>query len=195
MKHYNGATIWGVLEKYKIDQTENGKTFVEIYVHCQHPSYGNVRILGRIWDGDLIETLKTRYKKDDEIRLEGSLQQYKGRNDVIRTSFNFYRIQPGPLKEKKAAFRLVGEVQSYQDSILKILVRQESEGYAPKEEVFEVFVPLIVSLEMKNDPEAGKLIRVKGYMQVEEDEFGDAIGQQKPVVKQLEILESIKVPV
>lgn len=189
-RHYNGATIWGTLEKYKLEYTEKRKSYIELYINCPHASYGNVHILGRLWEKELdFESFQARYKKDDEIRLEGNLQQYKGRNEVTRTSFNFYRVQPGPLKEKKAAFRLVGEVVSYADQVLKILVRQKNEGYETKEEVFEVFVPLIASLELQKDPEPGRPIRVKGYIEIEEDEFGDALGPQRPVVKQLELID------
>ncbi|GJQ44285.1 MAG: hypothetical protein DWB56_06850 [Candidatus Jettenia sp.] len=108
---------------------------------------------------------------------------------MVRTTFNFFRIQPGLMKEKKAAFRLVGEVEGFEGNSLKVLVRQEAkEGYEEKEEVFEVFVPDDVLL-LSKDPSLGTLVRLKGYIQAEEDEFGDRKGPQQPIVKELEIIE------
>lgn len=187
MNHYNGATVWGTLDKFQWEKTETGKDYLEIFVDCQHASLGNVRVLGRIWKQDVGEALLKQFQRGSEMRLEGNIQQYQGRNEVTRTTFNFYRFRPGPLKEKKAAFRLVGEVKWFEGNCLKVLVRQEAkEGYEKKEEVFEVFVPNEILLGI-TEPSVGELVRLKGYIAHEEDEFGDAKGPQRPVVRQLEI--------
>ena len=55
MKFYNGATIWGKLDKFSRETTATGKAYIEIFVHCQHVQYGNVRILGRIWGQDAVD--------------------------------------------------------------------------------------------------------------------------------------------
>ncbi len=124
---------------------------------------------GRIWNNDIANQCTKQFKKCDGVRLEGNIQQYVGRNEVVRTTFNFFRIQPGLMKEKKAAFRLVGEVEGFEGNSLKVLVRQEAkEGYEEKEEVFEVFVPDDVLL-LSKDPSLGTLVRLKGYIQAEED--------------------------
>lgn len=190
MKHYNGCTIWGLLDKYEKKDTETGKPYLEVFVNCQHPQYGGVRVLGRVWGADNIQQFTEMYKRNSEMRLEGNLQQYLGRNDEVKTTFNFFKFNYGPLKEQKAAFRLTGIVQSYAEGILKLLIRQENEGYAPKEEIFTVMVSLEASLSVGElgDPVTGDLVRVKGYLQIEEDEFGDPKGPQMPIVKQMEIL-------
>lgn len=196
IKHYNGATVWGCLDKFANKMTENSKPFTEVFVHCQHPAYGGVKVLGRIWSKDVIDAFmddvkKGKIKKGVELRLEGNMQQYNGRNEAVRTSFNFYRYEFGPLKERKAAFRLVGEVVSFADDKLKILVIQEQkEDFEPRREEFEVTVPTIVQLEMPVNLALapGQTVRVKGYMEMEEDEFGEAKEFQRPVVKQLEII-------
>lgn len=190
MKHYNGATIWGLLDKYEPKETETGKPYLEVFVNCQHPQYGGVRVLGRVWGKDNIQQFTEMYKRNSEMRLEGNLQQYEGRNGEVKTTFNFFKFNYGPLKEQKAAFRLTGIVQSYEANTLKLLVRQENEGYAPKDETFTVMVSLeaLLSMGEAGDPATGELIRVKGYLQIEEDEFGDMKGPQMPIVKQMEKL-------
>ena len=194
MKHYNGCTIWGILDKYEEKETETGKPFLEVFVNCQHHQYGNVRVLGRVWGKDNMLQFTEMFRRGSEIRLEGNMQQYTGRNGQVKTTFNFYKFNYGPLKEQKAAFRLTGIVQEpeTQDaaSMLKLLVRQENEGYAPKDEIFTVIISTEASLSLNgsNDPGLGDLVRVKGYLQVEEDEFGDTKGPQMPVAKNMEII-------
>lgn len=194
IKHYNGATVWGILDKFARKLTDNGKPYLDIFIHCQHAQYGNVKILGRIWGKELVDEFMDdvqngRIKKGVELRLEGNFQQYDGHDGTVRTSFNFYRYEFGPLKECKAAFRLVGEVISFEDDKLKILITQEQKGdFEPKQERFEVVVPSIVQLEMPGNLVPGQMVRVKGYMEMEEDEFGDSKEYQHPVVKQLEIV-------
>lgn len=213
MKFYNGATIWGKLDKFSRETTQGGKAYIEIFVHCQHAQYGNVRILGRIWGQDAVDEFDDnveigKIKKGSDLRLEGNIQQYNGRNEAIKTSFNFYRCEPIPLKEYKAAFRLVGEVVSFGSdagdktigdnpstgsgcSVMPLRVRviqKQKEDFEPKEEVFEVYVPNVVMLEIPGSPLPGQAVRLKGYIENPEDEFGDASGVQRPIVKQLEIL-------
>lgn len=190
IKHYNGATVWGTLDKYEKKDTETGKPYLDLFVSCQHMQYGNVRVLGRVWGEDNILQFTEKFQRNSEIRLEGNIQQYTGRNEQIKTTFNFYKFNHGPLKEQKAAFRLTGIVQSYEPGVLEIMVRQQNEGYQPKEEIFKVSVSLEASLSLgeSGDPSPGDTIRVKGYLQVEEDEFGDTKGPQMPVVKQMEII-------
>ena len=208
MKFYNGATIWGKLDKFSRETTNSGKPYVEIFVHCQHTQYGNVRILGRIWGKDAVDEFNSnvstgKIKKGTDLRLEGNIQQYNGRNEAIKTSFNFYRCEPIPLKEYKAAFRLVGEVVSFGVDAeadpstgsgcnampLRVRVIQEQkEDFTPKEEIFEVYVPNVVLLEISGSPMSGQSVRLKGYIENPEDEFGDTSGVQRPIVKQMEIL-------
>lgn len=193
-KHYNGATVWGILDKFARKISDGGKPYLEIFIHCQHAQYGNVKILGRIWGKDVVDGFMDdvkdgKMKKGVELRLEGNMQQYHVRNEDVRTSFNFYRYEFGPLKERKAAFRLVGEVASFADDTLKIVVIQEQkEDFEPKREEFEMIVSKIVQLEMPGNVDAGQVVRAKGYMEMEEDEFGEAKEYQRPVVKHLELV-------
>ena len=201
MKFYNGATIWGKLDKFSRETTATGKAYIEIFVHCQHVQYGNVRILGRIWGQDAVDEFNdnvssNKIKKGTDIRLEGNIQQYNGKDEVIKTTFNFYRCEPIPLKEYKAAFRLVGEVVSFGADVgvedlqpLRVkIIQEQKEDFEPKEETFEVYVPNVVLLEIPGSPMPGQAVRLKGYLENPEDEFGDSSGIQRPVVKQLEIL-------
>lgn len=209
MKFYNGATVWGKLDKFTHETTATGKAYIEIFVHCQHTQYGNVRILGRIWGQDAVDEFNNnvstgKIKKGSDIRLEGSIQQYNGRNEEIKTSFNFYRCEPISLKEYKAAFRLVGEVvsvacspiseiaQSNDFQVLEVrIVQDQKEGFEPKEEIFKVCVPTVVLLEIPGSPMPGQAVRLKGYLENPEDEFGDSSGLQRPIVKELEILDGM----
>lgn len=213
MKFYNGATIWGKLDKFSRETTQGGKPYIEIFLHCQHAQYGNVRILGRIWGQDAVDEFINnvstgKVKKGSDLRLEGNIQQYNGRNEAIKTSFNFYRCEQIPLKEYKAAFRLVGEVVSFGvDAGAKTVgadpstgsgcnaiplrvrvIQEQKEDFEPKEEIFEVSVPNVVLLEISGSPMPGQAVRLKGYIENPEDEFGDSSGVQRPIVKQLEIL-------
>lgn len=208
MKFYNGATIWGKIDKFSQETTATGKAYIEIFVHCQHAQYGNVRILGRIWGQGAVDEFNSnvstgKIKKGSDLRLEGNIQQYNGRNEAIKTSFNFYRCEPIPLKEYKAAFRLVGEMVSFgadggdkyvgAENLKPLrvqVIQEQKEDFEPKEEIFEVYVPNVVLLEIPGSPMPGQAVRLKGYIENPEDEFGDSSGVQRPVVKQLEILTS-----
>lgn len=209
MKFYNGATIWGKLDKFSRETTATGKAYIEIFVHCQNPQYGSVRILGRIWGQDAVDEFTSnvstgRIKKGSDLRLEGNIQQYNGRNEAIKTSFNFYRCEPIPLKEYKAAFRLVGEVVSFGSDagaknvgaedfqpIRVRVIQEQKEDFEPKEEIFEVYVLNVVMLEIPGSPLPGQAVRLKGYLENPEDEFGDTTGIQRPIVKQMEILDGM----
>ena len=215
MKYYCGATVWGTLDKFTQKTTENGKSYIEFFIHCPHVQLGNVKILGRLWGEDTVSEFMEdvrigKIKKNIELRLEGSFQQYSGRGNEARTSFNFYRYGFGPLKEKKAAFRLVGEVVSFGADAgadvgtrrtvslpqsndfhpLRVrIIQEQKEDFEPKEEIFEVYVPNVILLEIPGSPMPGQAVRLKGYLENPEDEFCDSSGIQKPVVNALEILE------
>lgn len=205
IKHYNGATVWGCLDKFARKVTDNNKPYLETFLLCQHAVYGNVRVLGRIWGKDTVDEFLDdvragRIKKGVDMRLEGNIQQYNGRNEETKTTFNFYRYELGPLKEKKAAFRLVGEVVSFDtgnvgcaDYALAniVVIQEQKENFEPKREEFEVFVPNAVLLELPVNPAPGQMVRLKGYLQNEEDEFGESKGQQRPIVRQVEIVQDI----
>ncbi|GAB63075.1 MAG: hypothetical protein DWB56_06855 [Candidatus Jettenia sp.] len=45
MNHYNGATVWGVLDKFTWEKTETGKDYLEVFIECQNVVLGNVRVL------------------------------------------------------------------------------------------------------------------------------------------------------
>ena len=172
-----------------------------IFALCQHAQYGNVRVLGRIWGSDAVagfngNVASGKIVKGSDVRLEGNIQQYNGKNEIIKTTFNFYRCEPMALKEYKAAFRLTGEVVSFGDDAAEVegfrplrvrILQEKKEDFEGKEEVFEVYVPRIVLLEMPTDPAPGQTVRLKGYIENPEDEFGDATGKQLPVVRKLEI--------
>lgn len=195
-RHCNKAHVWGTLEKYQQKTTEGaGKPYLEVFIDCEHAEYGNVRCLGFIWGAENVTYFKKDYKRGAEVRLSGGIQQYKGRGDATRTTFNFYLIKPGPIKEKKAAFIIVGEVVSYEDERLTIRIKippGNSGGteYPSREETLTVRLPheIILAGEENDYPDPGKLISVKGYLMQEEDEFGDATGPQQPVVKELKYL-------
>lgn len=201
LRFYNGATVWGKLDKFSKETTSTGKAYVEIFVLCQHAQYGNVRVLGRIWGGEAVAGFNSnvaagKIVKSSDVRLEGNIQQYSGKNEAIKTTFNFYRCEPMDLKEYKAAFRLTGEVVSFSDEAAEVegfrplrvrILQEKKDDFERKEEVFEVYIPKIVLLEMANDPAPGQTVRLKGYIENPEDEFGDATGKQLPVVRKLEI--------
>lgn len=205
IKHYNGATVWGSLDKFARKVTDNNKPYLEIFLLCQHAVYGNVRVLGRIWGRDTVDEFLDdvragKIKKGVDLRLEGNIQQYNGRNEETKTTFNFYRYELGPLKEKKAAFRLVGEVVSFDignigcaDYALAniVVIQEQKENFETKREEFEVFVPNAVLLELPVNPSPGQMVRLKGYLQNEEDEFGESKGQQRPIARQVEIVQDI----
>lgn len=201
LRFYNGATVWGKLDKFSKETTTTGKAYVEIFVLCQHAQYGNVRILGRIWGQDAVNEFNGnvaagKIKKGVDLRLEGNIQQYSGKSEAIKTTFNFYRCEPIPLQEYKAAFRLTGEVVSFSTTGVKVdgfqplrirIIQEQKETFDPKEETFEVYVPSIVMLEITNDPKPGQAVKLKGYIENPIDEYGEAVGAQMPVVRKLEI--------
>ncbi len=191
MNHFNIANIWGILDDYKQKTTDNGKPFLEVFISCSHAEYGNVRILGWIWGKSQVGKFTSRFKRGDEVRLGGNMQQYEGRGGAVRSTFNLYKFNPGPIKERKAAFIMAGEVVSLKDEALKILIAQKNNnGSIKNKERFEVKVPKDILLDCEASPEAGKLVKLKGYIIQEEDEFGGTIGPQCPVVKKLEVLNN-----
>ncbi|MCP4259072.1 MAG: hypothetical protein GY774_16425 [Planctomycetes bacterium] len=212
MKHCNRANVWGVLDKYKEKSTEeNGRPYLEVFIDCRHNTYGSVRVLGFIWGKAGVEDFKANFTRGDELRFSGGIQQYAGRKKVTRTTFNFYILKPGPVKEYKAAFILVGDVVSLEGETLEILIKNEyrsdvqkgnrsgtqkgnksdvqkgnRSGFQP--DTFKIHLPRDVLLDLNKTPESGQTISAKGYIIHPEDEFGDATGPQQPVIKELKFL-------
>lgn len=194
IKHYNGATAMGIIAKVEEKETEKKKAFLELLVDCPHPVHGTVRVLGRVWGEKNIKAFQAGFKQGSIARLQGVMQQYDGRNGERRSNFNFFQFFPGPLKEMKAVFVLVGEVEKYQDDpstssgcLTVRIVQEDGNGKITNEELIEVHVPGEVLLTT-GEPEPGQQVRVKGYMTQEEDEFCQSEGPMRPVVKEMEIL-------
>lgn len=189
MKHCNRANVWGILDKFKDKTTEGGKPYLEVFIDCRHDTYGNVRLLGFVWGKANVEDFKTNFTPGDELRYTGSIQQYNGRKDVTRTTFNFYILKPGPVKEYKAAFILIGDVVSLEGETLEINIKQEAtENYEAKDETFKIHLPREILLEAEQTPEPGQTVSAKGYIMHPEDEFGEPTGPQQPVIKELKFL-------
>jgi hypothetical protein len=186
MKHCNKIHIHGVLDKCEPKRTGGNSPYLEVIIDCQHDVYGSVRSLAFIWGKDNCEYFTSQFKRGADVRLSGNFQQYEGRNKETRTTFNVYVIKSGEVKERKTTFIIVGEVISLKDENLIILVKiPKSENYEAKEAEYKVHVPDDVLLEAEKTPEPGQTISVKGYIMHLEDEFGEATGTQRPVVKEL----------
>lgn len=196
MKHCNRAHVWGIIDKFETKTTEGGKPYLEVYIDCRHDEYGSVRILGFVWGKDTANHFNSSFGRGDEVRFSGGIQQYTGRNGVTRTTFNFYILKPGPVREHKAAFILVGEVVSLEGESLEILIKQDvgANGGSPandaatREDTFKIHLPREVLLEAEHTPEPGQSVSVKGYIMHHEDEYGEACGPQQPVIKELKFL-------
>jgi hypothetical protein len=192
MKHCNRAHVWGVLQKCEEKTTDDsGAPYLEIRIDCQHDEHGSVQVLGFVWGRNNFETFRKMYKVGAEVRVSGGVQQYVFRKtNAVKTSFNLYSFKDGPLKERKATFILVGEVVSLVGEILKILVSiPASKKYAAKKDEFVVSVPNSILLMADKTPEKGQTVSVKGYIVQKEDEYGETVGSQRPVVKELFIKE------
>ena len=192
MKHCNRAHVWGVLQKCEEKTTDDsGAPYLEIRIDCQHNEHGSVQVLGFVWGKVNVEAFREMYKTGDALRVSGGVQQYASRKtNAVKTSFNLYSFKDGPLKERKATFILVGEVVSLVGETLKILVSiPASKKYAAKKDEFVVSVPNSILLMADKTPEKGQTVSVKGYIVQKEDEYGETVGSQRPVVKELFIKE------
>jgi hypothetical protein len=184
--------VWGVLQKCEKKTTDDsGAPYLEIRIDCQHDEHGSVQVLGFVWGKGNVETFREMYKTGDALRVSGGVQQYASRKtNAVKTSFNLYSFKDGPLKERKATFILVGEVVSLVGETLKILVSiPASKKYAAKKDEFVVSVPNSILLMADKTPEKGQTVSVKGYIVQKEDEYGETVGSQRPVVKELFIKE------
>lgn len=190
MKHCNIANVWGLIEKHEKKSTHpNNNPYIETVIDCQHTKFGNVSALCFVWGETAVANFNTSYKTGNEIRLIGAMQQYKGRHDTLKTTFNIFRLKPGPIAERKAAFILVGEVEELDGDRLDILIKHpSSEARAAREENIIIHLPQAVLLSLDRDPEEGALVCAKGYLMHQEDDFGGETAPQRPVVKKLEIL-------
>lgn len=197
MKHFNRANIWGQLTSVEEKTTEGGgKPYIEIQVNCQHPRYGAVIAFGRLWGANNCEEFRASgIKTGETVSLTGVLAQYKGRNDATRTNFSFFRLarwNPAESKHsfKRATFILLGEVTAYEEAVghakIFLKVRQEPEGYDAREDVFELHVPPGLVLDPLIQAHPGALVRVKGELEQEEDEYGDVTTHARPVIRSLE---------
>ncbi len=191
MLHCNRAHVWGVLQKCEKKATDGKKPYLEIRINCQHDEHGSVQVLGFVWGKVNVEAFREMYKTGDALRVSGGVQQYASRKtNAVKTSFNLYSFKDGPLKERKATFILVGEVVSLVGETLKILVSiPASKKYAAKKDEFVVSVPNSILLMADKTPEKGQTVSVKGYIVQKEDEYGETVGSQRPVVKELFIKE------
>ena len=197
MKHFNQAIVKGVLYEYTKKSAEKGgqkRRFLELVVTCPHPQYGNVRVFGRLW-GKKVDDFMKSSKNGDLLKLSGNLAQYKDRKEETKTNFSCFSFEAWKPEEdkhphKRATFILVGEVISYDDGgtepYLTLKVKLEGENFL-KEETFELSVPGSVC-DAFSAPEPGSLVRVKGRIIQDEDDFGDVVVPSRPVIKELEFL-------
>lgn len=190
MKPCNKANVWGVLEKYKQELTEHEKKpYIRAVIDCRHTKYGSVRALCMIWGEDTVANFKQSCKIGDQIRLIGGLQQYKGRHETLQTTFNIFRFLADTVPERKANFILVGEVDELVGDSLDLLIKHPgTEARAAREENIIVHLTQSVLLNMDKTPEEGDLIRAKGYLMRQEDEYGEETAPQRPVIKELGII-------
>lgn len=195
-KHFNQAIIWGQIHEFKRKTSEpNNKYFIELSVKCPFPKYGNVRVFGRIWGEELVEEFMKAFKPGDLVRLQGAFSQYKDKDGNAQTNFSFYRADAwDPANDKhthkRATFRLLGEVNAYESLaeggrlFLTVKLENENSKY-DREDIFEIFVPEGVSLDFGAEYPASTLVRVKGVISQEEDEFGDVTVPSRPVIVEM----------
>lgn len=191
MKPCNKANVWGVIEKFNTELTSHEKKpFIKAVIDCRHTKYGTVRALCLIWGEDIVANFKQSCKTGSEIRLIGGLQQYKGKQGKLQTTFNIFRFIVDSIPERKANFVLVGEVDELDGERLDLLIMHPgTETRSAREENITVHLPQAVLLRMDKTPEEGDLVSVKGYLMRQEDEWGEETDPQRPVVKELKIVE------
>lgn len=202
-KHFNRAHVWGEVREFTKKTTEKGgKPFIEVVMDCRYPAYGNVRAFGRLWGEKGYKAWMDAVRPGSLVKLTGGMSQY-GEPGAVKTNFNFYSFEPwDPEKDnhkhRRAVFILLGEVVDYEDLVeakLTLKLRNEEEGREAKEALFE----LIVGPGAENKDgvvlEPGALVRVKGHLLQEEDEFGDIVKPCRPVVVEVQATKGGQVEV
>ncbi len=194
MKHFNQTTVKGVLHEFtrKTSEKKNGKRrFLELVVNCPHPQYGNVRVFGRLWGDEKVKSFMESFRNGDSIKLVGNMAQYRDKSDEVKTNFSFFSFEPwDPSSDKhphkRATFIFQGEAVSFDDSgreaRLSIKVRLENDSFQ-KEDVFELSAGK--ACDAFTAPEPGNLVRVKGRIIQDEDEYGDIVIPSRPVIEEL----------
>lgn len=195
MNHFNRAFVFGVIEEIKEEDTQNKKPYLSLTVNCSYARHGNVKAFGRLWGKDAVAGFKKQFKKGSSVRLTGVLTQYEGKNNAVKTSFNFYKADPwDPAADqhsfRRATFILVGSVVSFQEggpeAHLRLKVRTETKGQDKAEEhLFHLSVPADLSLDFTAEFPDGADVRIKGRLAQTEDEFGDVIIYTRPLVSEV----------
>lgn len=196
-KHFNQAIIWGQIHEFTRKTTDNNKFYIEMSVKCPFPKYGNVRVFVRLWGEEKVEDFMKAFKPGDLVRLQGAFSQYRDKDGKAQTNFTAYKAEAwDPANDKhqhkRAVFVLLGEVNAYEALaeggrlFLKVKIENDDENKKyDREDVFEMFVPEGTSLDFAAEYPTGSLVRVKGVISQEEDEFGDILIPSRPVVVEL----------
>lgn len=183
MSDFNGGNVWGRVVSVKRERSKKKSPYLAVLVDCSGPR-GNVRVYGRLWGEDRIESFLSQFKADASalVRFRGFFGQYKKGDDVL-SNYTFFNWEPSAGQEPRAAFVLSGSVVDFDvfEGLLRVrVIRPAKNGYPEVDEVFEVFAPGF-------ECEAGQRVEVKGCLQQGEgeDDFGVATGPVRPVVSVL----------
>lgn len=196
MKHFNKATIKGMLKSFEVKAGEE-EDRLSIVVECTDKENGDVIVNGNLWKDDSISAFEKRFIIGDLIHLSCLMSQYKGRHDAVRTNFLVFDFKPWDPGEEKHAhkrttFVMCGEVTSLEpgedEHKLTVMVKSKD----GRENHLEVQVP--DELVLSSRVATGATVKVKGKMARELDEFGETVKHQRPVVAGIEIIEAAPPP-
>lgn len=185
MKPYNGMTLWGRIGAINLEKKKGGGKYLQVKLQCPHKEYGAIRIYCNVF-GKKAAGLAEAFKARDNVRVRGFMSQYekKGSTRTSVSAFDIEEWDPGTDQhsENRAVFVLVGKVLSFCDGKDEGVAEVEiKEGEDP----LKVCIPSDLSLDI----EEGKKYRLKGTMQKEEDELGDLVKPQRPVVLEIKGLD------
>jgi len=164
-KHFNQGVILG--EVMELKKEKAGEVpYLLVKVDCDGP-YGSVLAFCKIWntkETDRIGSFLKQFRKGSMIKITGSLAQYKGRHDKVKSNFNAFKFVPWDprLDEnpcRRAKFILVGEVAVFDedDGGGIATVKYVNKNYTAE---LKVRVPL----EKSFDVEVGSVSRLEGYL-------------------------------
>lgn len=194
MSHFNRAVVFGFIDDIK-DDDKCKQPNLSLTINCAYSKHGNVKAFGRLWGKDAVASFKKSFTKGRHVRMTGVLTQYTGKDNAVKTSFNFFKAEPWePTQDqhsfKRATFILVGEVVSYQDGedegVLQLRVCLQAKGQDKADEhVLQLIVPSSLSLDFIAEFPEGANVRIKGRLAQTEDEYGDVVKYTRPLVNEV----------
>lgn len=187
-KHFNLGIVRGKVLAKKIKPSKGKSDFLQLKIQCDHPTWGEVVVWGRLWGKEAILSLieQLNRKPREVYKFTGFFGQYLDDKQKLKNNYSFHKWD-NYSKPPGATFLLTCLLESKQvineDGSLNVLLNRQG-LYDKIEERFTVTCP---PGGMYKELSPGQTLELAGTLITEGE---DPYGRQSQII--IPLVEEIK---